>query len=489
MLSFKYDFYDSSTSINSSTSGTACGDEIFAKVQSERERGVSGYYALPFENRACEDLAGFITRNEELLMHIENIVLIGVGGSSLGTKAIHHLLRYAPLSSQNPQHKTKSTNQSISAQSQNQTKSTNQSKNAEAKSHKKARKIYFLEHTDALSVPHTLSTITLDSTLFIAISKSGSTIETSSLLKYVISRFCLLDSKKSKSHLLCITDEGSALQRFAKKEGVECISIAPSVGGRFSVLSAVGLVPLGLLGYDIAEILRGAREFMERFFARKEEHILAKASFLAKNYECYPITTLFSYSSIFREFNAWFVQLWGESLGKVNKQGKRVGLSPVGLIGSIDQHSFLQLIIEGRADKSVTFLCVSPAALPSSPKIPPLSLHSLESSDFVNGVEFAELLDRQRLATLQSLENLQYEGVESNIKSGKGQASVKPKEILPKIPLDSIVLNELNERSVGALIAYFELLTSAVGCALDIDTYNQPGVELGKVLLKKGFSK
>lgn len=465
MLSFGYDFYDSCDS---------CGDEIFAKVQREREKGVSGYYALPFENRACEDLAGFVSKNEELLTRIENLVLIGVGGSSLGTKAIHHLLRYAPLSSQNPQ---------------NQAQSTNQAKNA--KSHKKAPKIYFLEHTDALSVPHTLSKITLDSTLFIAISKSGSTIETSSLLKYVISRFCLLDSSEGKSHLLCITDEGSALQRFAKKEGIECISIAPSVGGRFSVLSAVGLVPLGLLGYDIAQILRGAREFMERFFARKEEHILAKASFLAKNYERYPITTVFSYSSIFREFNAWFVQLWGESLGKIDRDGKRVGLSPVGLIGSIDQHSFLQLIIEGRADKSVTFLSVSPAALPSSPKIPLLSLHSLESSDFVNGVEFRELLDRQRLATLQSLENLQYDGLraESNTESSKEQASVKSKEILPKIPLDSIVLNELSERSVGALIAYFELLTSAVGCALDIDTYNQPGVELGKVLLKKGFSK
>ncbi|ETD24809.1 hypothetical protein [Helicobacter macacae] len=483
MLSFGYDFYDSLSSCYT------CGDEIFAKVQREREKGVSGYYALPFENRACEDLAGFVSKNEELLTHIENLVLIGVGGSSLGAKAIHHLLRYTPLSSQNPQSQAQSTNQPTSAKSQ--TKSTNQEKNRKATSHKKAPKIYFLEHTDALSIPHILSKIMLDSTLFIAISKSGGTIETSSLLKYVISRFSLLDSSEGKSHLLCITDEGSALQSFAKKEGVECISIAPSVGGRFSVLSAVGLLPLGLLGYDIAQILRGAREFMERFFARKEEHILAKASFLAKNYECYPITTLFSYSSIFREFNAWFVQLWGESLGKIDKDGKRVGLSPVGLIGSIDQHSFLQLIIEGRTDKTVTFLSIAPSALPSSPKIPLLSLHSLESSDFVNGVGFAELLDRQRLATFQSLENLQYDslGAESNIKSSKEQASVKSKEILSKIPLDSIVLNELSERSVGALIAYFELLTSAVGCALDIDTYNQPGVELGKVLLKKGFSK
>lgn len=438
MLVFSHNFYDNHAD-------TKANNEIFAKILDERENGVSGYYALPFENKACEDIARFCKHKKELLASIKNIVLIGIGGSSLGTKAIYHLLRYA--------------------------QNSKESKQDFKTSLKNPPKIIFLEHTDALSIPQDLSNISLDSTLFMAISKSGSTIETASLLKYVIARFDLLDSYQNKEHLLCITDEGSALQDFASKEGIECLTINPSVGGRFSVLSTVGLTPLALLGFDISEILRGAREFMEGFFARKEEHILTKASFFAKHYETYPITTVFSYSSIFKEFNAWFVQLWGESLGKIDSQGKAVGLSPVGLIGSIDQHSFLQLIIEGRADKSVTFLSLSKNALKNQnlitnpPKIPNLSLHSIESSDFVNGIDFSELLDRQRVATFETLERLEDR----------------------EIPLDSIVLDELNEASVGALVVYFELLTSAVGVALGINTYDQPAVELGKKRLKDGF--
>lgn len=439
MLAFLNNFYDKHAD-------TKTNNEIFARILNEREKGVSGYYALPFENKACEDIASFCKRKKELLKSVENIILIGIGGSSLGTKAIYHLLRYVGDG--------KDSTQDFET------------------SRKNPPKIIFLEHTDALIIPHAISNISLDSTLFMAISKSGSTIETASLLKYVIARFGLLDSCQNKEHLLCITDEGSALQDFANKEGVECLSINPSVGGRFSVLSAVGLTPLALLGFNASEILRGAREFMEGFFARKEEHILTKASFFAKHYETYPITTLFSYSSIFKEFNAWFVQLWGESLGKIDAQGKAVGLSPVGLIGSIDQHSFLQLIIEGRADKSVTFLSLSTNALKNQnliknpPKIPRLSLHSIESSDFVNGIDFSELLDRQRVATFETLDGLEDR----------------------EIPLDSIMLNELSEASVGALIAYFELLTSAVGTAFGINTYDQPAVELGKKRLKDGFT-
>lgn len=452
MLTFEvYGGYTKSTKRTTQKHKLKSHNELFAKISNERKKGISGYYALPFESRALKDIASFCELRKNMLNKLEYIVLIGVGGSSLGTKAIYHLLRQ---------------NYALNF----------------TKSHKNPPKIVFLEHTDALIIPQILAPIKLESSLFIAISKSGSTIETSSLLKFVIDKFGLLDSSANKAHLLCITDEDSALQQFALKEGIECITIAPSVGGRFSVLSAVGLVPLALLGFNAKQILRGAREFMESFFARKEEHILAKALFLANNHKKYPITTLFSYSSVFKEFNAWFVQLWGESLGKINKQGKAVGLSPIGLIGSIDQHSFLQLIVEGKADKSVTFLSIAPKFISQSlqkrnnqtcPKIPLLSLPSLESTDFVNGIDFSELLDRQRVATLESLANLE------TTKHKKKQ----------KIPLDSIVLNELSEASVGALVAYFELLTSAVGCALEIDTYNQPGIELGKKRLKNGFCK
>lgn len=431
MLEFEQDFYIGSFDIDTPNKEI---DTLFSEILKEREEQTSGYYALPFENRALQDCEEFIQSRKKVLKKLKNLVVIGIGGSSLGLKAVDCLLRYKPLK--------KDTQQNITFRRPN---------------------IIFLEHTDALEIPHSLKNCKLKNTLFIAISKSGTTIETSSLLKYVIDRFGLLDSKKAKKHLAIITDTNSALEHFAKDENIACITIAPSVGGRFSVLSAIGILPLTLLGYDTCALLQGAQKFMELFFTRKEEHILYKALFLAKNHTKYPMTVLFSYSSIFKEFNAWFVQLWGESLGKIDKQGNNVGLSPIGLIGSIDQHSFLQLIVQGCADKSVSFLSLAPDSMPKdTPMIPQLSLTHLQSTDFVNGTKFAELLDKQRCATLKTLQ-------------------------AQNIPVDSIELQYLDEMSVGELIAYFELLTSATGCALQINTYDQPGVEFGKKRLRKMF--
>ena len=155
------------------------------------------------------------------------------------------------------------------------------------------------------------------------------------------------------------------------------------------------------------------------------------------------------------------MQLWGESLGKINASGEKVGLTPIALIGSIDQHSFLQLIVQGVRDKSVTFLSLNPAHS-LRPQIPNVKIPHLESTDFVNNQSFATLLHNQRLATMQTIEN---EGITT----------------------DCIEVMRLCEESVGILIAYFELLTSCVGNIFEIDTYNQPGVEFGKVRLKKLF--
>lgn len=427
MLTFKQDFYTDSFDMDNPSNEI---EALFNEIMQERDEQISGYYALPFTNRALQDCEEFIQSRKKILKRLKNLVIVGIGGSSLGLKAIDCLLRHSP-------HITRTT-----------TTRPN---------------LIFLEHTDALEIPNALKNCKLKNTLFIVISKSGTTIETSSLLKYVIERFALLDSKKAKKHLAIITDTDSALEHFAREENITYITIESNVGGRFSVLSAVGILPLTLLGYDTCALLQGAQTFMELFFTRKEEHILYKALFLAKNHTKYPMTVLFSYSSIFKEFNAWFVQLWGESLGKVDKQGNNVGLSPIGLIGSIDQHSFLQLIVQGRADKSVSFLSLCPYCMPKdTPIIPNMSLAHLQSTDFINGTKFAELLDKQRCATLATLQ-------------------------AQKIPTDCIELESLDEMNVGELIAYFMLLTSATGCALKIHTYDQPGVEFGKQRLRKMF--
>ena len=169
------------------------------------------------------------------------------------------------------------------------------------------------------------------------------------------------------------------------------------------------------------------------------------------------------------------MQLWAESLGK--KRGyKRVGLTPIGLIGSRDQHSFLQLIMDGVKDKSVTFIKVKNhgrcgkivgnfnlasknVAAEADVKIPNFSLSGLEGCDYVAGLDMGELLNLQADATAQALTQ---EGVS----------------------VDIIELDALDERHAGWLIFYYELLTSAAGIMLGINTYDQPGVEIGKRILR-----
>lgn len=398
-------------------------DNVFDLICLERQNKKSGYYELPFEQKTLEDCYAYVAQHKDFLDTIKNIVIIGIGGSSLGLKAIDSLL-----------------------------------------SHLRTRKniqLAFLEHTDPIEIEKSLCNIHTKDTLFVIISKSGTTIETSSLMKYVIHRYDLFKDAQRKSHLLFITDEDSPLYFLAKDEQISVVTISKNIGGRFSVLSAVGVLPLMLLGYDVAKLLKGALEFEKNFFDRKEEHLLKKAIFLAKNRDRFPINILFSYSSAFKDFNSWYVQLWGESLGKFDIYGKKVGLTPISLIGSIDQHSFLQLITQGLMDKTITFLSIHQAKY-IEPKIPYVSFKYLDGTDFVNGTSFAKLLNLQQIATMETIQN---EG----------------------IPTDHIEIEELCEASVGKLVIYFELLTSCVGAIFNINSYDQPGVELGKIRLREIF--
>lgn len=395
-------------------------DTVYESIIKEKVSGKSGYYNLPFEEKALLDSQDFITKHKALLEKIKHLIIIGIGGSSLGTKAIDTMLCHLP--------------------------------------HRRQIELKFLEHTDPIEICKALQDVERENSLFLIISKSGTTIETSSLAKYVIHRFALLEHKE---RLAIITDEDSPLQKWAIKSNVSHLTIAKNVGGRFSVLSSVGILPLMILGYDTGLILKGAREFMMRFLHRQEDHLIKKAIFLAKSRDRYHTNVLFSYSSSFRDFNAWYVQLWAESLGKIDAYGKKVGLTPISLIGSIDQHSFLQLITQGSMDKTITFLNINRKNY-SEPKIPDVKIEFLESTDFVNNTSFAKLISYQQIATMQTIQN---EG----------------------IPTDEILVDYLCEESVGILIIYFELLTSCVGKILDINTYDQPGVEFGKTRLREMF--
>lgn len=389
---------------------------VFDKVAQEKSSGEVGYLSLPEEKEGVERIEAFLQSNplikEEKLKHL---FIVGIGGSSLGTKAIDSALR------------------SLSVR-----------KNID---------LIFLENCDPIVLDRELKGVSPDESLTIIISKSGSTIETASNSKVLLDRFNLLNSQNISDHLCVVTDKNSPMDSFAKEVGVEAFYIPKGVGGRFSVLSAVGLLPLAILGYDIRALLQGAKEMSDRFFEMSEESLIKKAFFYTSMYKSYNINVLFSYYTDLFYFNAWYTQLWAESLGKINRRGDRVGLTPIGLVGSVDQHSFLQLIIEGPRDKTVTFIKVK--NFKNDLRIPNLSLKHIEKTDYVNGIRCFDLLNHQCDATLETLVEL-------------------------GIPVDLIELEEIDEKSIGALIFYFELLTSLSGAFFGINTYIQDGVELGK---------
>jgi glucose-6-phosphate isomerase len=390
-------------------------------LKEEKDSDTIGYYKLPTTTLDIIEKLKEYEKENDIFKTIENIVVMGIGGSSLGAKAVDSMLKH---------------------------KNTN------------GKKLFFFENSDPVNITTTLNQLKKDNTFFIVISKSGGTIETISTFKTVLAHFDInLESKDSK-RLMAITDNGSILSKFAEEFGIKEFNLPLNVGGRFSVLSSVGIIPLYLAGYDVGALLSGARIYEESFFAGEQKEILEKACFMYQNKDQYTSNVVFAYSNSLEDLAKWYVQLWGESLGKIDKDGNKVGLTPIGLTGSVDQHSFLQLIIEGPENKTVTFINVED--FENDLAIPNISLKHIEKCDFINGRTFNELINAQCDATMQSIEDT-------------------------NLPTDKITISKLDEVNCGALIMYYEILTSLVGAMLNVNTYNQPGVELGKVILDKKF--
>ena len=380
-----------------------------------------GYYNLPNQDtHYIDDYLERLDRQQGLEL-LTDIVVIGIGGSSLGTKAIYHFLK--PV-------------------------------------RQLQRKLHFIDSTDPIALNNLQRDVNFasKSTHFLIISKSGSTIETIAAYKYILG--LINGSSVDYCPFTFITDKNSPLEKHAKEVGALVVNIQDNVGGRFSVLSSVGTIPLILAGIWVDRVLQGANSIKNSFFDNGyiQDVLLQKATFYAKNVANYPINSVFSYTESLRYFNQWYVQLWGESLGKKQRNSVfNIGLTPVGLTGPKDQHSFLQLIIDGTRDKTITFIKLENFEV-SSP-VPNITLKHLEDTDIINNVEFSTLINLQADSIIESLKKVQ------------------------RIPLDEINIKQQDEFSIGQLIYYYELLTSLVGDLLNINTYDQPGVESGKQIL------
>jgi len=382
-------------------------EEIFNDLRSEI--GHVGYYSLPYQ-----EIDSIINYGKEIKQ--DSIYIIGIGGSSLGTKAIYKFLRT--------------------------------SRNFK-------KRLFFLDTIDPLRINYLLSLSSLDNSHFVAISKSGNTIEPISIFKLISSKV-----KISPENTTIIAGQNSKLHKYALLKKINYFEIPENVGGRFSVFSPVGLVPLSMIGVDIDALLKGCKLVHESFFNKEKyyELIMNKARFVVENKSRFNINIIFSYSSVFNDFNRWFVQLWAESLGKKNINDTRQGLTPISLIGPDDQHSFLQLIMDGVRDKTITIFKIR--NFMDSTSIPKSNDFSIFESDYLDNKTFNELINLQADSTYEAI--------------------IKQKDI----PCDKITINEINEINVAKLMYRFQLLTSCVGAFLQINSYDQPGVELGKSILK-----
>jgi glucose-6-phosphate isomerase len=384
-------------------------ETIFNLIKEESKS--IGYYNLPFEDTTnIKDFA--------LTVKQKNIVVVGIGGSSLGTYAIHKFLKQKIKKISN-------------------------------------KKLHFLESTDPIDLEYRMDKIDFSDAMFIIISKSGNTIETVSIFKYLHSKIDI-----TSKNCTIISEDDSSLTAYAKEHNIKRFSIAKNVGGRFSVFSAVGLLPLACIGVDIDQLLMGCKKIHNSFFSKDEFYapIMEKARFMVENKNRFNINVIFSYSSLLEGFNKWYIQLWGESLGKININNTKQALTPIALLGPVDQHSFLQLIMQGVRDKTVTFIKVDD--FKSTLSIPSKSLKYLDELDYLNNIKFQDLINHQADATIASI------------------------EAIKDIPCDTITIEKIDEYNIAKLMFSYQLLTSIIGKFLQIDTYNQPGVEDGKIKLK-----
>ncbi|MHB1651220.1 MAG: glucose-6-phosphate isomerase [Desulfitobacteriaceae bacterium] len=407
---------------------------------SKREQGALDFSKLLMEMRLqAEEIVAYA---DSLLGIVENFVVLGIGGSALGPLAVQQALNpyyYNELSQEERRNRPR---------------------------------LYVVDNIDPTRFAHLLDTLNLKKTVFNVITKSGNTSETMAQFLIVRDKLRQVCGEDYARHIVATTDKGKGnLLPIALKEGYRRFVIPDGIGGRFSELTPVGLLPAAVCGIDIFSLLDGAIA-MDQWIRENTDmqvnpaQLLAGISYLAwqngKN-----ISIFMPYADGLKTMADWYAQLWAESLGKrVDKQGQEVwvGQTPVKALGVTDQHSQVQLYAEGPNDKIFTFVTVDDlipdVIIPHDDTMP-------EDVKFLSGHTLGQLLAAEQKATEYAL-------------TLAGRQHRK------------IVLPELNAYFVGQLLLLLEWETAYVGELLNINAFDQPGVEEGKrgtyaLMGRKGF--
>ena len=394
---------------------------VLESIRERREAGELAFHELPYDVAGAKECARLA---DEIAGEFDTLIVLGIGGSALGTKAVLDALPTAV----------------------------------------RARRmdVHVADNVDPTSFQALLDSVDLASTCFNVISKSGGTSETLAQYLVVRERLTAAVGAKWTRHIVVTTDpEKGPLRALANSLGLRSLPVPPGVGGRFSVLSAVGLFPLAAAGIDIAALLAGARH-ADTLCAQEDPRtnpaaMHAALLYLAMQEKRCNIHVLMPYSDGLLRFAEWYGQLWAESLGKargIDGSIVETGQTPVRALGATDQHSQVQLYVEGSRDKVITFIRV--AAHEHDIAIPRKE-GDAEELAFLSGHSMGELLNMEQQATELAL-------------ADAGRIT------------SLLTLERCDEAALGQLFHFFEVQTVITGGLLGVDPLDQPGVEAGKRL-------
>jgi len=401
----------------------------FPKVQAGLERrrkaGELGFLDLPDDEALHRQSTDFA---KKFAGRFDDVVVLGIGGSALGPIALRTALLEPSWNALDP------------------------------KVRKGVPRLHVLDNVDPRTIGHLLEHLQLARALFIVTSKSGGTAET--MAQYLVVRDALQREvgDGAHRHLVFVTDpEKGALRTIARDEGITALDIPPSVGGRFSVLTPVGILPAALVGIDTAALLAGAGDMAHRCatsdLSKNPAGVFATLQHRADVKLGRHIQVLMPYSDALRDMAAWFVQLWAESLGKhVKPNDAGVGPTPIASVGATDQHSQVQLFMEGPPNKTIAFIAVD--SRPSDVDIPKLH-EEVKELGYLGGHKLGQLLDIEQRATAGAL-------------ARRGRPNM------------TIHVEQVDAWHVGAIFMLLEIATIYAGEMYGVNPLDQPGVELGK---------
>lgn len=399
--------------------------QALENVQGRRESDLR-WLDLPYADGVLADIQAYAARVQG---RFRNVVVLGIGGSALGNTALFSALS-SPYHNDDPPGDLP--------------------------------RLFVLDNVDPDLVGEWIEHFDPAETLFNVISKSGGTAETMS--QFLVFRELLIEKLGAEAHaehIVVTTDaEKGVLREIVEREGYQSFVVPDGVGGRFSVLSPVGLLSSALVGIDIAGLVAGAAEMDQRCanpnLQENPALCYAALQWLLQDRRQMPISVTFSYSNRLKNLGDWYAQLLAESIGKrKNRAGEDVfvGPTPVRATGVTDQHSQVQLYVEGPFDKWFTLLSVDQAD--HAVRIP-LAYEDLEGVAYLGNRKLAELFHAEREGTRIALTEA-------------------------KRPNCSIVFPKVDAHSVGQYLYMMEFAVAIMGEFYDVDAFDQPGVEAGKV--------